>query len=251
MLEDEKAPFTEHLEELRKRLVYSFIAVAVGFALTYAFKELLFEILIHPLVTVMAPGDHLVFTGIAEAFFTYLKVAFLAGLMLAAPVIFYQFWMFVAPGLYQHERRLLLPVVIISSFFFIGGALFGYFVVFPIGFKFFLGYSTETIKPMLSMKEYLRFSSLFLLAFGVVFEPPILLTFLARLGIVSVDFLKKNRKYAILLIFIVAAVLTPTPDVVSQGLMAIPLMILYEVGIVGAKIFGKKKSEETVEEPSA
>jgi len=244
MLEDEKAPFTEHLEELRNRLIYCFIAVVVGFILTYAFKEQLFKVLIHPLVTVMAPGDHLVFTGIPEAFFTYLKTALLAGLILAAPVILYQFWMFVAPGLYHRERRLLFPIVLISTLFFVGGALFGYFVVFPIGFKFFLGFSTDTLRPMLSMKEYLRFSSLFLLAFGVVFELPIVLTFLAQLGVVSVGFLKKNRKYAILLIFIVAAVLTPTPDVVSQSLMAFPLMILYEVGILGAKIFGKKKPDE-------
>ena len=188
----------------------------------------------------MKPGDSLIFTGLPEAFFTYLKVAFLAGLMVAAPVIIYQFWMFVAPGLYDREKRLMLPIVFLSSIFFIGGALFGYFIVFPWGFKFFLGFATETIRPMPSMKEYLGFSAKLLLAFGLVFELPLVITFLARLGIVSVDFLKKNRKYALLLFFVGAALLTP-PDVVTQIMMALPLMVLYEISIIGARVFGKKK----------
>jgi sec-independent protein translocase protein TatC len=134
------------------------------------------------------------------------------------------------------------PIVLLSSFFFIGGALFGYFIVFPWGFKFFLGFATETIRPLPSMKEYFAFSAKLLLAFGLVFELPLVLTFLARLGIVSVDFLKRNRKYALLLFFAGAAILTP-PDVVTQVMMAVPLMVLYEISIIGAKIFGKKKSE--------
>ncbi len=240
MDEDSKLPFTVHLEELRKRLITSFIAVGIGFILSYGFKEYLFKILVHPLVKVMKPGDSLIFTGLPEAFFTYLKVAFLAGLMVAAPVIIYQFWMFVAPGLYDREKRLMLPIVFLSSIFFIGGALFGYFIVFPWGFKFFLGFATETIRPMPSMKEYLGFSAKLLLAFGLVFELPLVITFLARLGIVSVDFLKKNRKYALLLFFVGAALLTP-PDVVTQIMMALPLMVLYEISIIGARVFGKKK----------
>lgn len=248
MHEDDKAPFTEHLEELRKRLITCFIAVGVGFVLTYAFKEELYKILLGPLPDLLTSDrDSMVFTHLTEPFFTYLKVAGLSGIMLAAPVIFYQFWMFVAPGLYAQERKLLLPVVCLSSFFFIGGALFGYFVVFPLGFKFFLGFTTETIRPMLSMKEYLSFSAKLLLAFGIAFELPLVLTFLARLGIVSVDFLKKNRKYAILLFFVVGAILTP-PDVISQVMMAIPLMLLYELSIWGAKIFGKKASKEDEED---
>ena len=240
MDDDSKLPFTSHLEELRKRLITSFIAVGIGFVLSYGFKEYLFQILIHPLVKVMKPGDSLIFTGLPEAFFTYLKVAFLAGLMLAAPVIIYQFWMFVAPGLYDREKRLMLPIVFLSSVFFIGGALFGYFIVFPWGFKFFLGFATETIRPMPSMKEYLGFSAKLLLAFGLVFELPLVITFLAKLGVVSVEFLKKNRKYALLLFFIGAAVLTP-PDVVTQIMMAMPLMVLYEISILGARMFGRKK----------
>lgn len=242
MNKDEKIPFTAHLEELRKRLIVCFIAVGIGFVLSYGFKEKLFQVLTHPLISVMEAGDKLIFTSLPEAFFTYLKVSFLAGIILAAPVILYQFWMFVAPGLYKEERRLLVPVVFLSSIFFVGGSLFGYFVVFPYGFKFFLGFATETIRPLPSMREYLSFSSKLLLAFGLVFELPLILTFLARLGIVSVDFLKKNRKYALLLFFAGAAMLTP-PDVVTQIMMAVPLMGLYEISILGARIFGKKSSD--------
>jgi sec-independent protein translocase protein TatC len=151
--------------------------------------------------------------------------------------------MFVAPGLYDKEKRLMLPIVLLSTIFFVGGAFFGYFIVFPYGFKFFLGFASDIIKPLPSMREYLSFASKLLLAFGLVFELPLIVTFLAKLGMVSVPFLKKNRKYAILLFFVGAAILTP-PDVVTQVMMALPLMLLYEISIVGAKIFGKKKPSE-------
>jgi len=243
MREDEKLPFTSHLEELRKRLIVCFIAVGAGFVIAFGFKEWLFKILVHPLIKVMKEGETLIYTGLPEAFFTYLKVAFLTGLIVASPIILYQFWMFVAPGLYKNERRMMMPIVLLSSFFFIGGALFGYFVVFPWGFKFFLGFATDTIRPLPSMREYFGFSAKLLLAFGLVFEMPLVLTFLAKLGVVSVPFLKKNRKYAILLFFTGAAILTP-PDVITQIMMALPLMLLYEVSIIGAKLFGKKKPKE-------
>jgi len=242
MHEDEKIPFTAHLEELRKRLITSFIAIGVGAVISFAFKERLFNILIQPLIKVMEEGDTLIFTGLPEAFFTYLKVALLSGILISSPIILYEFWMFVAPGLYKKERRLLGPIVFLSSFFFIGGALFGYFIVFPWGFKFFLGFATETIRPLPSMKEYFAFSAKLLLAFGLVFELPLVLTFLAKLGIVSVDFLKKNRKYALLLFFVGSAILTP-PDVITQIMMALPLMALYELSILGARIFGRKKPQ--------
>ena len=243
MHEDEKLPFTSHLEELRKRLITAFIAIGVGFVVSFGFKERLFDILVQPLIKVMKEGETLIYTGLPEAFFTYLKVSFLTGLIVASPILLYQFWMFVAPGLYKRERSMMVPIVILSSFFFIGGALFGYFVVFPWGFKFFMGFATETIRPLPSMREYFGFSAKLLLAFGLVFELPLVLTFMAKLGIVSVDFLKKNRKYALLLFFAGAAILTP-PDVITQVLMALPLMVLYEISIIGAKIFGKKKPEE-------
>ncbi len=238
-----KLPFTGHLEELRKRLIVCFVSVGIGFAISYGFKEQLFQILTRPLIAVMAADDKLIFTGLPEAFFTYLKVAFLSGIMLSTPIILYEFWMFVAPGLYRKEKRFLLPIVSLSTLFFLGGSLFGYFVVFPFGFKFFLGFASETIQPLPSMKEYLSFSAKLLLAFGLVFELPLVITFLSKMGLVTVDFLKKNRKYALLLFFAGAAILTP-PDVVTQIMMALPLMILYEISIIGARIFGKKKSTE-------
>jgi sec-independent protein translocase protein TatC len=191
----------------------------------------------------MQTGDKLIFTGLPEAFFTYLKVALLSGIILSTPVIFYQFWVFVAPGLYEKEKRHMIPIVFLSTFFFVGGSFFGYFIVFPYGFKFFLGFASEIIRPLPSMREYLSFASKLLLAFGLVFELPLIITFLAKLGMVSVSFLKKNRKYALLLFFVGAAILTP-PDVVTQVMMALPLIVLYEISIIGARIFGKKKSEE-------
>ncbi|MDY6906188.1 MAG: twin-arginine translocase subunit TatC [Thermodesulfobacteriota bacterium] len=244
MSEDEsKAPFLDHLEELRKRLIRCVIAVAIGFGAAYAFKDRLFAILIRPLVSVMETGDNMIFTGLPEAFFTYLKVSLLAGVVLALPVIFYEFWMFVAPGLYTKERKVIIPVVLISLIFFLAGALFGYFLVFPYGFKFFLGFATENIRPFPSMKEYLSFSSKLLLAFGLAFELPLVITCFARFGFVSVPFLKKNRKYAILIFFAGSAILTP-PDVVTQVMLSIPLMVLYELSIIGARVFGRKTDED-------
>ncbi|WP_035259348.1 twin-arginine translocase subunit TatC [Desulfatirhabdium butyrativorans] len=236
---EDKRPFIEHLEELRHRLIVCFIAIAIGFVVCFAIKEWLFHILSAPLVAVMEPGEKLIYTGLPEAFFTYMKLAFLAGVVLSSPVIIYQFWMFVAPGLYTTERRMLLPILLLSSLFFISGAMFGYFVVFPIGFQYFLGFGTDTIRPLLSMKEYLSLATTFLFAFGLIFELPLVLIFLVKLGVISIEFLQKQRKFAILIIFIVAAILTP-PDVVSQILMAIPMMILYEFSIIGAKIFVRR-----------
>jgi sec-independent protein translocase protein TatC len=244
MKNNDKMPFTEHLEELRSRLIISFIAVGVGFVLSYGFKEYIFEILMHPLLSVMNKSDKLIFTNLPEAFFTYLKVSLLSGIMLATPVILYQIWIFIAPGLYNDERKLILPFVLLSTIFFLGGALFGYFVVFPYGFKFFLSFSSENIQALPSMKEYLSFSSKLLFAFGFVFELPLFITLMARMGLVTPEFLKQNRKYAILLFFAGAAVITP-PDVVTQIMMALPLMLLYEISIVGAKIFQRKPLEST------
>lgn len=247
-----KSPFTEHLSELRSRLIHSFIAVGIGFAVAYAFKERLFEVLTAPLMVAMEGNENarMIFTGLPEAFFTYLKVSLLAGIVVATPVLFYQFWMFVSPGLYRNEKKYLIPIVILSVIFFTMGTAFGYFIVFPYGFKFFLGFSNETIHALPSMKEYLSFASKMLLAFGFVFELPLVLTFMARMGIVTVPFLKKNRKYALLVFFVGAAIITP-PDVVTQVMMAFPLMVLYEISIIGAMIFGKKKQENSGEEPGA
>ncbi len=250
MTTEERSPFTEHLGELRDRLIRSAIAVGVGFCIAYFFKEKLFEILTAPLVKAIGDNKNtqMIFTGLPEAFFTYMKVSLIAGIVVSTPVLFYEFWMFVSPGLYRKEKKYFLPIVLLSVFFFIVGASFGYFIAFPYGFKFFLEFSTDSIHAMLSMKEYLSFSSTLLLAFGFTFELPLVLAFMAKMGLVTVPFLQKNRKYAILIIFIVAAILTPGPDVISQLMMAVPLMLLYEIGIIGARMFGKKPDSGMEEE---
>jgi sec-independent protein translocase protein TatC len=238
-MDEKKLPLTAHLQELRKRLILSFIAVGAGFLLCYTFSQFLFDILAAPLLKVMPSGGSLIFTSVAEAFFTYMKVAFIAGLILASPFVLYQIWAFVAPGLYQKEKKYVVPFVLGGSLFFALGVLFGYFIAIPVGFKFLLGYATDFIKPMPSMKEYLSFSIKFLLAFGLVFEFPVVLVLLSRIGVTDAKTLARQRKYAILLIFIFAAVMTP-PDIISQVLMALPLMGLYELSIILSKLFGKK-----------
>jgi sec-independent protein translocase protein TatC len=240
-MDEKKLPLTAHLQELRKRLILSFIAVGAGFILCYALAQPIFDILAAPLLKVMPTGGSLIFTSVAEAFFTYMKVAFIAGLILTSPFILYQIWAFVAPGLYQKEKRYVVPFVSLGSLFFAMGILFGYFVAIPFGFKFLLGYASDFIKPMPSMKEYLSFSIKFLLAFGLVFEFPVVLLLLARIGVIDAKMLARQRKYAILLIFVFAAVMTP-PDLISQVLMALPLMGLYELSILLSKFFGKKSA---------
>jgi len=238
-MDEKKLPLTAHLQELRKRLILSFIAVGGGFALCYTFAEKIFDILAAPLLEMMPQGGSLIFTSVAEAFFTYMKVAFVAGLILASPFVLYQIWAFVAPGLYRNEKKYVVPFVLAGSFFFALGIFFGYYVALPIGFKFLLGFATDFIKPLPSMKEYLSFSIKFLLAFGLVFEFPVVLVLLARIGVVDARTLARQRKYAILLIFVFAAILTP-PDIVSQVIVALPMIGLYELSILLSKLFGKK-----------
>jgi len=241
-MEDEKLPFTEHLEELRKRIIFCLIAIAIGFVLAYSFAEQLFFILAHPLRSYLPKDSTFIFTGLSEGFVTYLKLSFFAGIFLSIPVILYQVWCFVAPGLYSHERRYVLPFIVLSSLFFLAGALFCYFVVLPIGCRFFLSYNTDYIRLLPSMKEYLSFSCAFILAFGIIFELPLFILLLARIGIVHEQQLRTSRRYVIVLIFIVAAFLTP-PDIISQICMAIPLLVLYELSILLAKAFGKRRTE--------
>ncbi|MDH3973383.1 MAG: twin-arginine translocase subunit TatC [Deltaproteobacteria bacterium] len=244
--DESAAPLTEHLKELRTRLIRSCWAVGIGFAASYSFSSEIFNLLMHPLVKVMPDKSSMIFTGLTEGFFTYLKVAFLTGLMLATPVIFYQIWAFIAPGLYSHERKYVIPFTVLSVFFFTGGAIFGYFLVFPFAFEFFMSFNTEDIVALPSMKEYLAFSTKLLIAFGTAFELPIFIVFLAKFGLVTVEMLTKNRKYVLVGSFIVAALLTP-PDVVTQTLMAFPLMLLYELGIIGTRLFVRKKTETSEE----
>ncbi len=243
MTDDDKQPFLGHLEELRRRLVACAIAIGVGFVASYAFSERLFNVLIMPLKAVMPEGDRLIFTNLPEMFFTYLKVAFLAGVLLVAPFIFYQLWMFIAPGLYRSEKKYVIPFVVASTILFVGGALFGYFIVFPFGFKFFIGFSNEYVKALPSVKQYFSFAIKLLFAFGLVFELPVVIFFLTKMGVVTPEFLRKKRKYAILLTFVLAAILTP-PDVITQLMMAAPLIVLYEIGILVSMTARKKKEEK-------
>ena len=243
----EGMPFMAHLEELRKRLMWAIVAVVAGFVVAYNFKEELYGFLSQPLKSALPPGASLIFTSPAEAFITYLKVAFLAGLIAASPVVFYQLWRFISPGLYKHERRLIWPFVIMSSGLFVGGAAFCYTVVFPYAFAFFMSFTSDKIVPMIKLSEYLSFSAVLLVAFGLVFEMPLVLVFLGRIGVVNQYFLRKNRKYAILIMFIAAAFFTP-PDVISQLLMAGPLLVLYEVSIWMVAASEKKKADLEAEQ---
>jgi len=243
MIEDDKQPFMAHLEELRKRLVVCAIAIGIGFIFSYIFSKSLFSLLVMPLKKVLPPDSSLIFTNLPEMFIAYIKVALISGTILALPVIFYEVWMFMVPALYKKERKYLIPFIVVSSVLFLGGALFGYFVVFPYGFKFFIGLATEDIQALPSVKQYFSFSIRLLLAFGVVFELPVVVFFLTKIGIVNPELMKKNRKFAILGSFAVSAILTP-PDVATQVMMALPLIILYEISIFVSKGAHKKSKED-------
>jgi sec-independent protein translocase protein TatC len=224
----DKLPFTDHLDELRHRLIISIVGIGIGFAVSYAFSQQILLLLQRPMPA------RLVFIAPTEAFFVNLKVAFYAGLFLSVPLILFQVWRFVAPGLYEHERRYSYPFLILSTILFLIGAAFAYLVVLPIALHFLIAQGGELWKPNITLSNYLSFCMRLLLAAGLVFEFPVLMYFLAKIGIVTPEFLIKNRKYAVLAAFIVSAVLTP-PDVFSQILLAIPLFLLFEVSIFVAK----------------
>ena len=244
---DDKQPFLGHLEELRKRLVICAIAIGIGFIISYFFAKQLFAYLILPLTKVLPDESQLIFTNLPEMFITYIKISLVAGIIIAIPVIFYQLWMFLAPALYQREKKYLIPFVLFSSILFTAGALFGYFVVFPYGFKFFVSFATEDIQALPSVKQYFSFAIRLLLAFGLVFEMPIVVLFLTKIGLITPDSMKKFRKFAILCSFILSAILTP-PDVATQLMMALPIIILYEVSIFLSKTMYRKKEEEPDQE---
>ena len=239
---DARMPLTAHLEELRWRIVRALFALGIAFGACYWFAEELFAFLLLPLAQLRPEQTPVIGTGVAEAFFTKLKVSFIASIFLASPVIFYQIWRFVAPGLYEHERRYVQPFVFFATGFFVCGAYFCYRLVFPTAFGFFLAeYGSISIEPLLKISEYLSFASRMLLAFGVVFELPVFTFFLARTGIVDHKMMIGTWRYAVVGIFIVAAVLTPGPDVASQLLMATPLLVLYVASIGVAYAFGQPR----------
>lgn len=239
MSEESKLPFTTHLEELRRRLIYAVVAIVLGAIIAFLFAKQLFYFLAQPLVKILPANQPMIFTALTEAFFTYFKVALLAGFFLASPVVFYQLWKFIAPGLYEHEKKFVIPFVIFATLFFILGGAFAYYIVFPFGFKFFLGFSTDYLKLLPKMSEYFSLSLKLIFAFGIVFEMPVITFFLAKMGVLNGEMLSSKRRYAIVLVFVVAALLTP-PDVGTQLLMAGPLILLYEVSVWVARIFGRK-----------
>jgi sec-independent protein translocase protein TatC len=234
-----KMSFLDHLEELRKRLLVSFIAVAVGFLLCWTFAEPIFAKLQEPLTEFLPKGDKLAYTRLTAPFFLYMKVAFFAGIFLAAPVVLLQLWLFIAPGLYKRERRLAVPFIIFGSAFFLLGGYFGYRFILPATCSFFVE-TGKQFKQMVTVDDYFGFASTIILATGLVFETPILIFFLARLGIVTPAFLMQKFKYAIVLSFVIAAIVTPTPDIVTQAALAIPMILLYLIGVAVAYLFGKK-----------
>jgi sec-independent protein translocase protein TatC len=240
---EDKLPLTTHLEELKKRLVRSLIVIGIGFGVCYFFKDGLFNIITRPLLKVMPKDSYMIYTSLPEAFFTYMKVAFFASLFMTAPFWLYQIWKFISPGLYPREKKYVIPFVLTSTFLFVGGILFAYFLALPPAFGFFVEFSTDSLRPMFTMREYLSFALKLLLAFGVSFQLPVFIFFMTKVGIVDSRLLAKQRRYAILIIFVAAAVLTPSPDAFTQIIMAIPLMILYEMSVFIAKFAEKKKKE--------
>ena len=246
---DEKQPFLTHLEELRGRLIVCAIAIGIGFIISYIFAKQLFSYLILPLTKVLPDDSQLIFTNLPEMFIAYIKVALVASIILAIPIIFYQLWMFLAPALYQKEKRYIIPFVFFSSILFVTGSLFGYFIVFPYGFKFFVSFATEEIQALPSVKQYFSFAIRLLLAFGLVFEMPIVVLFMTKIGLITPESMKKFRKFAILCSFILSAILTP-PDVATQLMMALPIIILYELSIFLSKAIYRKKEEEPEADPT-
>ena len=237
-------PLTEHLDELRTRLIRALLAVAAGFAVAYAFASELVAFLVAPLAS-QGGGVELIGTGVTDAFFTKLKVSAIAGVFLASPVIFFQAWRFVAPGLYEREKRVAIPFTVAATIFFVSGAAFCYALVFPIAYRFFLEqFASIALAPQIRISEYLTFASRMLLAFGVTFELPVASFFLARVGLITHRTLIDWSRYAVVVIFVVAAVLTPGPDVASQMLMATPLLVLYGLSIAIAWFFARPRTEE-------
>jgi sec-independent protein translocase protein TatC len=249
--DDATMPLTAHLEELRWRIVKALVAVMIAFGGCYFYSDRVFELLTRPLVSLGDTRMQLIGTGITEAFFTRLKVSLIAAVFVASPVMFYQLWGFVEPGLVERERRTAIPFVLAATIFFVSGATFCYVLVFPVGYAFFLQeYANIGVAPQIRISEYLSFAARMLLAFGITFEMPVMTFFLARLGMVDHRMLVRGTRYAIVIIFIVAAVLTPGPDVASQMLMAGPLLLLYVLSIGVAYVFGRRKPAEPAESES-
>ena len=254
----DKAPLTKHLFELRNRIVVSLITVGITFGICFYYSEYIFDLLTSPMrhtlsfslnnpylsfIPAQNPDLTLVFLAPAEAFWMHMKIAFISACVISLPVISLEIWKFVAPGMLLKEKKYAVPFIITTTFLFLIGALFCFVIVLPLAIDFLLNYKTQNIKPMISAEKYIDFCLKFIIAFGAIFELPVLVVFLTRMGIVTTDFLAKNRKYAVLISFVIAAILTPTPDVFNQTLMAVPIIILYEAGILASRILNRKKTQ--------
>jgi sec-independent protein translocase protein TatC len=229
----------EHLDELRRRIGISLIAIVGGFLVCWYFAKPLFAWLERPVTQFLPEGDKLAYTGLIDPFMLYMKVGLLAGIFLASPIVLYQIWLFVAPGLYRNERRVVLPFVLFTTAFFLLGGYFGYAVAFPMVCRFLLQVGSD-FRQVITVNEYFSMASKVILGLGLVFELPVLILFLARIGIVTHRFLLRHFRYAIIIIFIIAAVITPTPDVATQSVFAVPMIGLYLIGVLVAWLFGKK-----------
>jgi len=246
-----RMPIIEHLRELRVRLIRAAIALTIGFIAAYFFSDQLFAALTLPIRQVSHDKLLLIGTGVGEAFFTKIKVSLVAGLFLASPAVFYEVWKFIAPGLYHSERKMAFPFIVFATIFFISGGYFCWAVVFKVGYAFFLQqYSSIGVTPTIRISEYLAFSAKLMLAFAITFEMPIFAFFLTRLGLIDYKMMIKQFRYAILIIFVIAAALTP-PDMVSQFLLAIPLLLLYVVSVGVSYVFRSKiEPAATAENPA-
>jgi sec-independent protein translocase protein TatC len=255
-IDETRAPLLEHLVELRRRLIWSFVALGLAFALCFYFASQIFAFLVQPLIDGFGgPGEgRLVYTKLYEAFFTEVRVALFAAFFLAFPIIAMQLWAFIAPGLYAKEKRAFLPFLIATPVLFLLGGALAYYVVMPLAIRFFLGYQGQIPgirqEALPAMGEYLSFVMHFILAFGIAFLLPILLMLMERAGLVTRDQLKRGRRYAILIAFVVAAIATP-PDVISQLLLAIPLILLYEISLISIWFTERRRAREVQAEPES
>ncbi len=240
-----KASFFEHLNELRKRLLRAVLGVAVGMAAVGYFSERLFRWVMLPVLRSLPQNQQqLHYTSYIEPFMVYLKVALYGGMFAAAPYVLWQLWLFIAPGLYKRERRVVIPFLLSGTLLFYGGAAFCYFLVMPAAFPALSAIAGDDMKPILTMTEQLSLVLAMLLGFGIVFEVPVIIAFLSMIGLVSADFLAKYRRHAIVANVTLAAIITPTGDPFNLALMAVPMILFYEIGIILARILGKKKPAE-------